>query len=124
MKVCIDCIEAKAIPTCVDLLTVGVIGANTEVTVYIENHATGYTTSQDVTSDVNGLVVIDMKKPYPDFYTENFYYTLWITEKGAPIEEPESFIINVDVYTCLTLLFKRVFEDNQLKNFDTYVITV
>jgi len=58
---CINRIQAKAIPNCVSLLTLGNISANnTPVQVRFQNTATDRVIYYSVTSDNTGLVVVDL----------------------------------------------------------------
>jgi hypothetical protein len=55
------CIQSNPIPTCIDTLTIGIIGKiNTPVLVQITSIATGRVDLFEVVSDSDGLVIIDV----------------------------------------------------------------
>ncbi len=112
---CSNCIEAKPIPVCTGMLTIGTVDTElSEVYVFIENIATGYIDTQTaIVSLYDSSIAIDMSLPYPDFYSPNFYFKLWVseTEDGNDIIP---FTIDDVEHECLTLLFQKLHTDDQI----------
>lgn len=124
MNACNQCTETQPVPTCISLLTLGQAEADTDYWVYIKNNATGYETRQDFTTESDGLVKLDLNNPYPDTYTENFYYMIWVT----PVDESKSLqvpiIIDSVEYLCFTTRFERSFSDDLPAEYTTYSLSI
>lgn len=112
---CSNCIEAKPIPVCTGDLIIGTIESAEGVYVFVENIATGYIAMQPAVADNDGRIAIDMSEPYPDFYSPNFYFKLWVSET-----EDGNVIIPVTIedveYECLTIIFQKIHTDDQINS--------
>ncbi len=121
---CTNCVESKPIPVCTGELIIGTVETTEEVYVFIENIATGYIAMQSSTpSEYDSTVSIDMSEPYPDFYSPNFYFKLWIadTEDGNDIVP---FTIDEVEHDCLTIIFQKLHTDDLINQLTEVSIKV
>lgn len=124
MNACNQCIETQPVPTCINLLTLGLVDADTDYWVYIKNNATGYQERQEFTTGPDGLVKLDMTKPYVDFYTDNFYYKIWVTPVDSSISLQVPIVIDELEYLCFTTRFERAFSDDVPAEYTNYTLSV
>jgi len=111
---CTNCIEAKPVPVCTGDLIIGTVETSDEVYVFIENIATGYVSVQSaIPSLYDKTVSIDMNEPYPDFYSPNFYFKLWIAEEEDG-NDIIPFTIDTIEYDCLTVIFQKLHTDDSI----------
>jgi len=122
---CSNCIEAKPIPVCAGELTIGTVEAElTEVYVFLENIATGYIAMQSAeVSAYDSSIKIDMSLPYPDFYSPNFYFKLWVSETEDS-NDVIPFAIDEVEYECLTVIFQNLHTDDTINQLDETSIKV
>jgi hypothetical protein len=121
---CTNCIEAKPIPVCTGELIIGTVDTSEEVYVFIENIATGYIAMQSaVPSEYDSSISINMGEPYPDFYSSNFYFKLWVSdaEDGNAIVP---LTIDEIEYECLTIIFQKLHTDDTVNHLTEVSIKV
>lgn len=121
---CNECTETKIVPTCIAELVIGIADPSTDYTVYIKNNSTGYVTSQDVASDSNGLITISTLDPYPDFYSPNFYYTIWVTEEFEGVDDKVLITIDGVPHECFLVRFEAIYTDDLPASFTSYSLSV
>lgn len=110
---CNNCTEAKSIPMCAENLYLGTVTVSDPVYVFIKNNANGFIYSQEVTPGYANGITLDLTLPYPNFYSPNFYYTLTVSETPDGNDEIPLTVDGED-YDCLTIKFKKIFNDNDL----------
>lgn len=121
---CTNCIEAKPIPVCTGELIIGTVETTEEVYVFVQNIATGYVhTETAIPSEYDSTISIDMGLPYPDFYSANIYYKLWVSETSDG-NDVIPFTIDGEEYECLTLLFQKLHTDDEINHLDSVTIKV
>jgi len=122
---CSNCIEAKPIPVCTGELTIGTVETElTEVYVFLQNIATGYIAMQSAeVSLYDSSIKIDMSLPYPDFYSPNFYFKLWVSETEDS-NDVIPFTIDDIEYECLTVIFQKLHTDDTINQLDETSIKV
>ena len=112
---CSNCIEAKPIPVCSGELTIGTVETElTEVYVFLQNIATGYIAMQSAeVSLYDSSIKIDMSLPYTDFYSPNFYFKLWVSET-EDANDVIPFTVDDIEYECLTVIFQKIYSDDEI----------
>jgi hypothetical protein len=102
---CTPCQSTKPIITCTKLLTVGAIAQNSHpVYVWLFNKTTGKIDRFEETSDVNGLVVVDLSGVD---LSENQLYEIFVTNRNAWIGDKLPVTVGGDAYNCFTVYFKQ-----------------
>ena len=101
------CQIAQKVPTCLEELILGSVSeVNTEVLVLVRNKTTGYNHSQYVTTDENGLIIIDLQSPQSDFYNPNSYYEISV------LSEDNSLLLPITIgdleYDCIGVYFDDI----------------
>lgn len=91
-------------------LTLGLLAPSTDYTIYIEDLNNKAVKAIDVTSNVGGIITINMSN-HPGFFHANTTYQLWVTLKDAGLTDVEDITQDGEVYTCLILEFQRVTTD-------------
>jgi len=122
---CINCIEAKPIPVCSGELIIGTVETiETEVFVFVQNIATGYIATHTVTpSSYDSSVSIPLDEPYPDFYSPNFYFKLWVSETEDGNEVLPVTIDDVE-YECFTIIFKTIYSSDSAVKISNVTLSV
>lgn len=123
---CNPCSVFRTLPTCTVNLTIGTLPVNTTGKyIYLKNHTTGVIYRFEGTTNLGGLLVIDVTdggefKPIP-----GHDYELWVTlEDASNIDERINITIDSVVYTCAAFTFEDIvgpdmalesYEDQTLK---------
>lgn len=108
---CNTCQLTKSIPVCTESLVLGSIAPDTDVFIFILNHTTGYTHRQAATSDIAGLLSLDLELPDPSFYNPDSNYELWATlDTDSPNDRLDITIDSV-AYDCFNLSFYAFYDD-------------
>lgn len=124
---CSNCPQTTPIPECVETLQVGYTEYdNEDIYVYIQNDITGMTFIASVTTDSNGLLIID---PFPAF-SENFTYSLWAVRKADKCKERMNILVGCNDYgymgetvTCIDLVIQKYFNTSgEVEVFSSHVI--
>jgi hypothetical protein len=103
---CNDCYLLDSIPECTENLEVGYIDPNTEVYIYVKNIFTGYVHREEVTSDGDGLINLDLTQP-ETFYNQDSIYEIWVTLR-TDNERIDITVSYGEVHDCLSLAFFAV----------------
>ena len=120
---CNQCTATADVPTCTQSLVIGTVAAG-DYAIYVQNRATGYIHKEEVTVGVDQQLVLDMTKPYPDFYTPNFYYTITVTEVDEPMNNWTAVTIGGELYDCFEVRFTPVYVDDETEVLTTYTLSV
>ncbi len=112
---CISCKPTKKIPTCISEIVIGTIVADMDYLVYIENNNTGYILKLPCTSDVDGLLTLDLSEIDTTFFSPNNKYKLTVTLADAAISDIlDITLADASVVNCLLLLFAKSFDNEGL----------
>ncbi len=114
-NLCNPCVTAKCLvlPVCEteggNTLTIGTLEAETQYSVYIKNLDNGIVRAVDSTTDVNGLLIIDLWDFFP-FLNHVALFRLWIEQNNnlAAINIADATV------PCLNLRFNMVYDNNTL----------
>jgi hypothetical protein len=104
---CNNCYSFDSIPECTSELTLGIIDPLTDIYIYVKNTFTGYMHREEVTSDANGEIILDLTQPDPSFYNQDSSYEIWATLRT------DSDLIEITVAygivdTCISVEFFKV----------------
>jgi hypothetical protein len=104
---CNDCYQLDSIPECTEELELGSIAPDTEVYIYVKNIFTGYVHREEVTSDGDGDIVLDLTQPDISFYNQHSIYEIWVTLRtdNERIEVTYAYGLTAD---CFSLSFFQV----------------
>jgi hypothetical protein len=104
-----NCNDIKDLPTCLNELVLGTIELlNQDVYVFIKNNSNGQFTRLTASSDIEGLVTIDLTQLPDNYFSENYSYDFWVTSaNGSPSEMIDVFIDGAD-YPCFAARFFKV----------------
>lgn len=109
MTVCAPALPTKKIPLCILDLIIGTISSHSaNVVVYIVNITTGRRFIIQTTSDVAGLVSVDLS-PYE--FSENHTYELWITLQANGIDDKEDITIGTETAKNISLGFMNLISE-------------
>lgn len=109
---CNTCQRTNPIPTCTETLLLGKITLfDNPVFIFVQNETTGYLHRQMVTSGPAGEVYLDMSIPDPSFYSQDFNYTLWVTNIAGNISDKELITIDSESYECFQLSFITAYSE-------------
>jgi hypothetical protein len=104
---CNDCYLLDSIPECTEELVLGTIDPDTEVYIYVKNIFTGYVHREEVTSDGDGEIVLDLTQPDISFYNQDSIYEIWATLR-TDSERLDITVAYGQVHDCLSLSFFAV----------------
>lgn len=105
--ICSNCRETKRVPTHTTNLTIGIVSVlSNTVYVFVKNLATDYTYRQEVITEADGTVILDMAQPHYSYYHENASYQLWITDTDNELLE---ITIDNEINECLYVGFKNLY---------------
>lgn len=124
MDACNSCTETQKVPTCTKSLVLGAVEASKDYVVYVKNNATGYIHKQFSTSAPDGLLSLDMELPFPDFYSPNFYFTIWATEEDADTYEYAPLVIEEEAVECVTTQFETIYDADGTVILDEYALKI
>ncbi len=124
MEQCLECTETQDVPSCTENLIIGKVEIGQECIIYLKNNATGYIHKQFADADPDGLITLDMTLPYNDFYSPNFYFTMWVTDIEGGMFEYQQVEINENNYTCFSTRFVVIKSDDLIVSLETYTLAV
>jgi hypothetical protein len=104
---CNDCSELDSIPECTDSIVLGSIDPDTEVYIYVKNIFTDYVHREEVTSDGDGDITLDLTEPDSSFYNPDSQYEIWVTLRDSSERLDITYAYGL-TDTCLSLSFFRV----------------
>lgn len=122
---CTNCTEAKPIPVCSGELLIGTVETEmSEVYVFVQNIATGYIAIHTATpSEYDSSISIDLSNPYPDYYSPNFYFKLWVSEWEDGRDVLPVTIDEVE-YECFTIVFQPIYSEDSAVKLDNVTLSV
>lgn len=109
---CDNCTRAKRVNHCANALEIGVIDLfSANVDIYVENTASGYIYKQEVTTDISGLVTLDMTEPNKDFYLGEYY--IYVTKRDDSCRLQVDYLCELS-WECAIVEFFKWFDDDDL----------
>jgi hypothetical protein len=92
---------------CTESLVLGTIDPDTEIYIYVKNISNGYVHRQEITSDAEGEITLDLTAPDPTFYNSDSSYEVWATLRTDSVKLDILYAYGL-VDTCLSISFFRV----------------
>ena len=117
-----DFLQPLPLAQCIGELTIGTISDTSQsVTVYIRDVTTGAENIYQGSSDVNGLVKIDLSgEEFSDLHT----YELWITLAGMTPRDRTTITIEGQSSTLICIRFDRVMDGGNQFTFPSATIKI
>lgn len=108
------------IPQCLGELTIGVIGDHSQsISIYIRDITTGLLQIFQSTSDVNGIVKVDLTEiEFSDLHT----YEIWITLAGLTPDDRTTITVGDNSSTLLLVTFERVMDNDIQFSFPSVIL--
>lgn len=104
---CNECTSLESTPECSDSITIGKITALTEAYIYVKNIFTGYIHREEVTSDADGDIVLNLSEPDSSFYNSDSAYEVWVTLRTDSERLDVTYAYGL-TDTCFNLEFYKV----------------
>lgn len=104
---CNECTSLESIPECSESIAIGKVTVLTEVYIYVKNIFTDYVHREEVTSDADGDIILDLAFPDPSFYNSDSQYEVWATLRTDSDRLDITYAYGL-TDTCLNISFFRV----------------
>jgi hypothetical protein len=112
---CSNCTEVRPVPATFETLTLGTVEESTDYLVFLKNISTGMEAEYEITSDADGLLILDREldgiKIVPGEWTEARVILADATDLTANV----NILIGATNYTCLLIRFTEVFNPEEVR---------